>query len=1089
MNIRHQLSLALSLLLLLGTWAIPTRAQLSSGTILGTVTDASGAVLPGATVKIVNPATNLTREVATNEDGNFRVDQLPVGVYQVEIEKQGFKKEIRANVKVDIDQRARVDAALSAGAVTEVVNINAEASLIQRDDSTLGQVIEERKIVRLPLNGRNFSQLAYLVPGAFAPRPGSGLGARGGFAVAGMHESYNQFLLDGINNNGAGTMEINARINIDAVGEFKVQTGVFQAQYGRYAGSQVDVVTKSGTNKFHGTAFAFTRNDNLDTRNAFDTNIAKGAPLPEFKRHQYGGTIGGPVIKDKLFFFAGFQGQRQAKFVTSTPSVPLPAFFTGDLSAYTAPIRDPQKTGVCTAADRTACFTGNLIPSARISPIALKFQQFWPTPIRALLTRNATVLIPTPDNFTQPTGKVTWNLNSRHSLNATYNFYDNKFLEILGNELPQFVSDSRVRSQSFSLGETWTLSSTMINEFRAGFSRLNRSRLSPNRAKNFNQEFGIAGTAADTEKEAWGVPLVNVTGFALVGDGSTLPQPRIEMPMSVSDTVSWQRGNHSLKFGGDYFAQVINGSLLLVNGRGQFVFTGSVTGNAFADYLLGLAAQTIRQPPLGPITSYSRRHNGSAFAQDDWKISRTLTLNLGVRYDAFGTLREKNGKEATFDATLNGGKGGIRLVGTNPFWDNAVATYQRLFPALTIARGSKELYRPDRNNLAPRLGLAWSPLNKTVIRAGYGIFYYQIQEAGFNEFFNNPPFNLSQTFSNATAGIPFSNPFGITPGAPSLTVISIDPNLATPYVQRWTLDIQHELPGGIVIDAAYVGNKGTKLRQTRDINQPRDRSATTTITPSRPFAGFAAISQQENSANSIYHGLQLRGEKRTSNGTTFLVSYIFGKMIDNAVISGANVPPAATLPMDSYNLALERSLSTDDVRHRLSVSYIYPLPFGKGRKLLSNLNGIGNAILGDWEMSGIYRANTGSPFNPVLSVDNSRTSVRRDRPNLIGNPNLSNPTPAKWWDAAAFATPAAGTFGTAGRNILIGPGVSLWDFSLQKNFRVREGQQLQFRFDLFNLLNHANYNTPVAIPNAANFGAIATAQDSRQMQLGLRYSF
>ena len=380
----RRLSAFAFVLFLLCLLAAPLRAQLSSGSILGAVTDAGGAVIPGVVVTVANPSINLSRTVVTNEDGNFRVDQLPVGTYTVTLEKAGFRKEVRSNVRVDIDQRVRMDAALTTGAVSETVNVTADASLLQRDDSALGQVVEERKIVTLPLNGRNFSQLAYIVPGAFAPRPGSNLGNRGGFAVAGLHESYNQFLLDGINNNGAGTMEINARINIDAVGEFKVQTGVYQAQYGRYSGAQVDVVTKSGTNEMHGTAFAFTRNDNLDTRNPFDTNIAKGAPLPEFKRHQYGGTIGGPILRDRLFFFAGFQGQRQAKFVTSTPSVPLPQFFTGDLSAYAAPIRDPQKTGACTAADRTACFPGNLIPSSRISPIALKFQSFWPAPIHAL---------------------------------------------------------------------------------------------------------------------------------------------------------------------------------------------------------------------------------------------------------------------------------------------------------------------------------------------------------------------------------------------------------------------------------------------------------------------------------------------------------------------------------------------------------------------------------------------------------------------------------------------------------------------------------------------------------------------------------
>jgi hypothetical protein len=1070
--------------------AISALAQLSSGTILGTVTDASGALVPGVTVKIINPATSLAREVVTNEDGNFRVESLPIGFYQVEFEKAGFKKEIRAGVKVDIDQRVRVDVALSAGAVTDVVNITAEASLVQKDDTSLGQVIEERKIVTLPLNGRNFSQLAYIVPGAFAPRAGSQLSARGSFAVAGLHESYNQFLLDGVNNNGAGTMEINSRVNIDAVGEFKVQTGVYQAQYGRYAGAQVDVVTKSGTNELHGSAFAFTRNDNLDTRNALDSVTRKGDPLPEFKRHQFGAALGGPIIKDKLFYFAAYQGQRQGKFLTVTPSVPLPQFFTGDLSVYTTPIRDPQRAGACTVTDRTACFPGNIIPTNRISAIAQKFFGFWPAPTTTGLVRNTRVLLPNPDNYDQPTTKINWNINSRHSLSGMYNFYDERFLETLGSDFPQFLSDSLVRSQTLALSEVWTISSAMVNEFRAGFSRLNRSRLSRNRDRNYNQEFGILGAAADTEREAWGVPLVNVTGFSSVGDSATLPQPRIEMPFTVADTLSIQRGNHSFKLGGDYFKQVINGALLLLNARGAFNFTGSVTGNAFADFLLGLPATASRQPPLGPVTSYSRRNNGSLFFQDDWRATRGLTLNLGIRWDFMGALTEKNQKLSTFDPYINGGRGGLRLVGDDAFWNNAVATYQRLFPNVYIERGSNHLYRPDWNNVAPRLGLAWSPFpdKNTVVRAGYGVFF-QIQEAGFNEFWLNPPFFIAQTFTNTTAGIPWSNPFAGNPALPSLTAVAIDKFLATPYAQQWALNVQHQLPGAVVLDASYVGKKGTKLRQTRDINQPLNRSSAAAAVASRPFAGFAQIAQQENSANSIYHGLQLRGEKRASNGMTFLVSYIYGKMIDNTVISGANTPPGTQLPQDSYNLAAERALSSDDIRHRFSASYIAPLPFGRGRKFLSNLDGFGQAVLGGWELAGIYRANTGSPFNPVLSVDNSRTTNRRDRPNLIGNPNLSNPTSQRWWDVTAFVIPPAGSFGTAGRNVLIGPGTNLWDFSLQKNFYIRERHQAQFRFDLFNFLNHANYNTPVTTVNAANFGAVTTAQDSRQIQLGLRYQF
>ena len=1111
----RRLSAFAFVLFLLCLLAAPLRAQLSSGSILGAVTDAGGAVIPGVVVTVANPSINLSRTVVTNEDGNFRVDQLPVGTYTVTLEKAGFRKEVRSNVRVDIDQRVRMDAALTTGAVSETVNVTADASLLQRDDSALGQVVEERKIVTLPLNGRNFSQLAYIVPGAFAPRPGSNLGNRGGFAVAGLHESYNQFLLDGINNNGAGTMEINARINIDAVGEFKVQTGVYQAQYGRYSGAQVDVVTKSGTNEMHGTAFAFTRNDNLDTRNPFDTNIAKGAPLPEFKRHQYGGTIGGPILRDRLFFFAGFQGQRQAKFVTSTPSVPLPQFFTGDLSAYAAPIRDPQKTGACTAADRTACFPGNLIPSSRISPIALKFQSFWPAPIRAGLARNATALIPTPDNFTQPTGKVNWHLNSRHAFNATYNFYDNKFLEILGNDLPQFVSDSLVRSQSFSLGETWMISATMINEFRAGFSRLNRSRLSPNRDRNYNQEFGIPGTAADTEQAAWGVPLVNITGFSLVGDGSTLPQPRIEMPISASDTVSLQRGNHSFKFGGDYFAQVINGALLLANGRGQFVFTGSVTGNAFADFLLGLPAQTIRQPPLGPITSYSRRHSFSLFAQDDWRVSRALTLNLGVRYDAFGTLNEKNGKAATFDPSLNGGRGGIRMVGTNPFWDNSVATYQRLFPALTIARGSERLYEPDRNNVAPRIGLAWTPLGKTVVRAGYGIFF-QIQEAGFNEFFNNPPFNLSQTFSNAAAGIAWSNPFGGVAGAPSLTVVSIDPNLATPYVQRWTLDIQREVPGGIVLDAAYVGNKGTHVfaggGPAFNFNQATlvgflDSAGRRTDTNSRkPFFQKFGLSQGLdyfcNCSSNNYNALQLKAEKRFSQGYSFLAHYTISR---NYNFDGDYFPIDASLnygPNDT------------DRRHVVVLTNLLELPFGKGKKYLNGASRAVDLVLGGWQVNQSTNLSSGLPFS--LSYQNCgddrdtgpcRVSLSGDV--ATGDGSRDSAGRVVWFQSAAavlaspgasqgaFTRPQRGTFGNSGRNAFRGPGFWQTDVSLMKNIVVTERVRGSFHWELFNFFNNVNLGQPntcvdCSVGGNGTSGKIegtAFGSTQRRMQFGLRFQF
>lgn len=1048
--------------LALAIFNVSAFGQLSSGTILGTVSDTSGAVIPGVSIKITNTAIGLVRDALTNESGNYRVDQLPIGTYIVGAELTGFKKEVRQNIKLDIDARLRIDFTLNPGSVAEVVEVTSQAPVVQTDDSSIGQVVEERKIITLPLNGRDFSQLAYIVPGAFAPRQGSSLGNRGGFSVAGLSEDTNQFLLDGVNNNGTGTMEIAARINVDAVGEFKIQTSTYSAQYGRYAGAQVDVVTKSGTNQIHGSGFAFTRNDNLDARNVFDPYPL--AHLPEFRRHQYGVTIGGPIIKDKLFYFGGYQGQRQVNFQTTAPSVPLPEFWGGNLSGMSQQARDPVTNQP---------FPGNIIPANRIHPISLKFRPYWPAPTKpGALFANGSALLAQPDNFNQPNGKIDWNISSNHSFHGSYNYFNDKLIElpIAGNpEVPGFATDSRIVSQGLSLSEIWTVNAKVVNEFRAGLGRVRRERFQENRSKNLNAEFGIPGTTADTESQAWGLPYVTVAGFSRIGDNTNMPQPRRDQTWTIADNISWVEGNHALKFGGDYYLQQMN-LVLFSNARGVFDFNGSRTGNAFADFLLGLPSVTQRQPPLGPLSAHPRRTSINAFLQDDWKVTRNLTINLGMRYEYTGRLREKFGKLAEFDPTMNGGRGGMRVVGTNPRFDNAVATFKTLYPSLTVERGASQLYKNDANNFAPRIGLAWNPLSKTVVRAAYGVFY-SIDDLCYCDYYQNPPFNLGQRLTTGS-GISWDNPWGsgAFSTAGNISMAGIDPNLAEPYYQQWSLDIQHEIPGGVVLDVSYQGKNGTKLPRSRDINQPLNRA-----TRIRPYANFDRSSFLENSGKSSYHGLHTRIEKRTSRGESFLVSYVWGKMIDDA----------SSQPQDSYNLKLERALSSDDVRHRFSASYIYPLPFAR------NAQGAAGILFGGWEISGIVRANSGSPITSALSIANSGTgNTGWDRPNLIGNPRLDHPTAKGWWNAAAFATPAPGEFGNAGRNVLIGPGFASGDLSILKKLNFKEDQQIQLRFEFFNVTNHPNYNNPSSRnTNTSNFGVIASAQPSRQIQLGLKYLF
>jgi len=721
-------------------------------------------------------------------------------------------------------------------------------------------------------------------------------------------------------------------------------------------------------------------------------------------------------------------------------------------------------------------FPGNIIPRTRLNPIALRFQPFWPAPTRPGLTPNSSALLPNPDNFNQPNGKIDWAVAQNHRFYGSYNFYDNKLFEwiIAGTpEVPGFMTDSLIKSQGLSLGEVWTISATTVNEFRAGFGRLRRVRQPENRSTNYNEVLGIPGTTADTDKIAWGFPYLQITGFARLGDNTNMPQPRVDQTFTVTDSLSIIRGDHAMKVGGDFFRQE-NNIVFVSTGRGRFDFSGQITGNAFADFLLGLPTVTQRQPPLGPLSSHPRMTSFALFFQDDWKVSRKLTFNLGARYEYNSPLSEKFDRLSSFDPALNGGRGGMRLVGTSDRYDGAVAKYRQVYPTLFIQKGGT-LTDPDRNNFAPRFGFAYSPANNTVIRGGYGIFY-QIESLCFCDYYQNPPFNLAERFTNAD-GVTLSNPWASTSGS-TTTLAGLDYDLASPYYQHASLDVQHQLPGQIIFDVTYQIKKATKLPRSRDINQPLDRSSAAAAAR-RPYPQFGRTTFRENSASSIYHGLHTRVEKRANNGSSFLMSYIWGKLLDDA----NNSPP------DSYNLKLERGLSMDHVAHRFSLSYVYPLPFGEGQRFGTGTRGIAGALLSNWELSGIARSNTGSPYTAVLSTNTSLTGNTWDRPNAIGNPNVGNPTPRSWWDRNAFVTQPVGTFGTAGRNTLIGPGAVQVDASLLKVMKLAESKELQFRFEMFNVLNRANFNAPTATLGGTFGVTSSTVSPNRELQFGLKYLF
>jgi hypothetical protein len=694
--------------------------QGSAGAILGTITDASNALIPGVEVTVTNQGTNQSRQVISNESGNYRVEPLQVGVYTVVAELSGFRKEIRTEVKVDVDARVRLDFRLELGGVSEAVQVVGAAPIVQTDTSQLGVVVDQRKIENLPLNGRNFASLAYITPGAFAPRPGSHLGYRGGFIAVGQEEKTNQYLLDGANNNAAMTMEMAAYPNVDAIAEFKVQSQNYGAQYGRYAGVQVDAITKSGTNEFHGSAFGFMRLAKLDARNVLDpwplTNEAKST----FQRKQYGGVIGGPIIRDTLFFFAGFQGQAQIQNQRTNPTVPFPEYWSGDLTRLGKVIRDPM-TG--------QPFPDSQIPANRISKIALAFRPLYPLPVRATLVTNGAQIIPIPQNFGQPNVKINYNFLRKHQIVGSYTLFDsptNIEWDFSGRPLiPGFSTSGPIKNQNISVQYVWAASATFVNEVRAGLSRVNRDRRPQIRDQHYAREYGILGTAGDYTQLAWAVPRVNITGYSSLGP--LQPEPlRVDGNVMATDVVSILKGNHAFKVGADVFQQYARYSIINAN-AGIFQFTGSVTGDAFADFLLGMPNQTQRTIPLGGLgfTSYPRKWSTDAFIQDDWKATRNLTLNIGLRTEITFPLYEMFDKNATFDPDLDNGRGGIRIQGkaAQPRYQAAIDAYKAYYPGLFISY-SDRLYKTDKR-LAPRFGFAWTPGGRTnvVVRGGYGIFY------------------------------------------------------------------------------------------------------------------------------------------------------------------------------------------------------------------------------------------------------------------------------------------------------------------------------------------------------------------------------
>jgi hypothetical protein len=1028
--------------------AAPLLAQTFTGAISGSVKDSTESVIPGATVTLTNTRTGQVRTLVSGADGGFIFPALQPGEYQLDAELNGFTKKSLTGLILVVNQRLEVPVHLEVGQVSDTVSVVADSVLVNTSDPTVGQVIEEKRVVDLPLNGRDFVQLATLSAGVETRQTTRGL-----LATNGTRGNSLTFLFDGVDGNDANAIFLSLTPSIEAVQEFKIQTSSYSAEFGRNAGAQINLVTKSGTNEFHGSVFEFHRNAKMDAKNYFDP---ADQPIPPFERNQFGTVVGGPVRRNQMFFLVNYEGTRMDKSLTALATVPTAAERMGDFSRTFNPttgalivVRDPQ-TG--------QPFPGNVIPPGRIDPTGRNIAALYPEPNRSG-TQNF-VSSPSQDfDADLMTLRLDYTLSAKDTIFGRYFRSEsnefNPFGRVAnagGTNVPGFPVRIASLGQNLALNYTRILGSRLLLEGRFGLHRYTTGRFQ-NQGINRAQELGINGTPG--QERDYGYPLFNITGYTTVGDRNDLPQDRPQNTYHYFTNLTYNTGGHNLRTGFEvrYLQEDLYADL---NIRGSYTFNPALTGYGLADMLLGLPTTvTVTYPGLEANwrdTSYG------VYAQDDWRVGSRLTLNLGLRYDYFTPITDVYDRRAIFDFSDNV----IKVVGENG-----------------IPRSG---YQADRNNFAPRIGFAFLPLGtpRLVTRGGYGIFYDKENwnsHAGLN---NQPMFRTSLQYNNPGS---ISNAFTGAATTPLPNVNAMQDDFRDASYQQWNVFVESEAFTNTVIGIGYVGSKGSDLPSQKDANQPTP--GTGNAQARRPIPQYAAINYLYSGSSSNFHSMQARFERRFSGGFSFLANYTFGKTTDDAPLYGGSAP-------DATNTEAARGPANTDSRQRFSASFIYELPFGPGQPFLEDASGVTGALVAGWQVNGIVTLASGVPFTPIVSQDRAGTARTNSQwPDRICDGTLDDPAPDRWFDASCFTVPAAGTFGNAGRNIQVGPGLSNVDLSLFKSFRIAAGHQLQFRVEVFNLFNHVNFGQPNATIDAPlTVGRISTtATDSRQVQLALKYTF
>jgi hypothetical protein len=1079
---------------------LPCFAQQTSE-ITGRIVDASGAVVAGANVQITQIETGVKWDVKSNADGYYTQALLPPSEYRVDVTLAGFKQEVR-NVTLEMEQVGRLDFTLQVGSQAETIEVMATAPLLESSNASIGQVVETQAIADLPLNGRNYLDLAKLSIGVTEP---SGTGTTGttgdraknggAFIANGTRSDQNNFILDGIDNNAkipdlSNNTNVVIQPSVDALGEFKVETNTYSPEYGHSGGAVLSATTKSGTNKIHGSIYEFLRNQDVDAKNFF---IPPTEPKQELKQSQYGATAGGPIIKNRTFIFGSWQGTRQNSGSTQVVTLPTPANLTGDFSSLlpktilTDPAAaTPSPTG--TGYTRPG-FPGNIIPISRFAQTAALMVPLIPSPNSPGAANNYAVSPVTINNRDAWDVRGDHNFSEKDKFFLRYSYY--KLYVFNPGPLPVPLVGSTSFQQSINnqsghqaaLGATHVFTSSLVNDFRAGYNRLSNA-LRPFVTSDIDPQFGIG--YIPPHPGMTGLPEIDITGYSRLGEATFLPDRKGSDTFQVVDSLLWSKGAHYIKAGGEY-RWVRSRFDIDADARGDFSFNGTFTGNAFADFLLGDPQQeTLNSETIGDL----RYKYYGGYVNDDWKVTPKLTLNLGIRYEYESAPYERYNQQSNF------------FIGPNVLlFPNNNVPPTTLIPASLAGQipsgvNSRALVSEFRNNWAPRAGLAYQVARDTVLRLGGGIFYAEADAAGASgRPVFNPPFHVTYNPPAGNGVIPtftFASGFPATAENPTFfnqstsALISYNPYSSVPVVYKWSANLQQQV-GKFLVDAGYVGTKGTHLSLSYNANIALPGPGTQA---SRfPYQGFNTLTYVSSMANSEYDALQVRVQRRYSNGISLLMSYTWAKSIDE----GAGQLIGDITPRNVNAVDWERAVSSGSVPQRFVTSYTYALPAGHG-KHFDPKNRLVGGLVGDWQVNGITTIRDGQPFTPSTSV-NSANNNGRNAPNwnpYAGTAGFSSSV-QDWFDLAAFSQPANYNYGNAGRDILYGPGAVNFDASIFKRFniaRLGEAGQLLLRFEGFNIFNHPNFGLPAANISVAGAGSITTTTTGmRVLQTSVKVIF